>query len=80
MKGKQVKKSGKRNSLPKYNPNRRQEDMSLEEWQIALRRQAASKEYLIVKPIDFAREGYFNVTNPQTGRKYSVVYRGQSSP
>lgn len=80
MKGKQVKKSGKRNSLPKYNPNRRPEDMSLEEWQIALRRQAASKEYLIVKPIDFAREGYFNVTNPQTGRKYSVVYRGQSSP
>lgn len=80
MKGKQVKKSGKRNSLPKYNPNRRPEDMSLEEWQIALRRQAASRECLIVKPIDFAREGYFNVDNPQTGRKYSVVYRGQSSP
>ena len=50
--------------------------MSLSEWQIELRRQAAVAEQLKVKPISSACEGYFAVSNPVTTRRYSVVFRG----
>lgn len=63
----------------KFNPHHKPENMSLEEWQVALRRQVAKKERFVVKPVDFGREGYFSVTSPQSHRRYSVVYRGEGS-
>lgn len=66
-------------SKPKLNPHRKPDSMSVEEWQVALRRQAAIKEELRVRPVDYAKEGYFTVINPGNGRRYTVVYRGPGS-
>lgn len=58
----------------------RPESMSLEEWQIALRKQAAGEENLIVSENkDTDEPGCYIVKNPQTRNVYKIVYRGEES-
>lgn len=55
--------------------------MSLEEWQINLRRKAAQTERFIVKPYDRPEEpGAYMITNSVSESTYKVVYRGKQSP
>lgn len=63
----------------KYNPNHKPENLSLEEWQKALRIQVAKKENLHIDHAKNVDEGYFTVFNPKNGKSYSVVYRGGAS-
>ncbi len=56
---------------------RRPEDLSLEDWQIALRRQIALDQKYRVRNIGDDRVfSEFEVTNPQTRRSYRVAIRG----
>lgn len=68
------------------------EKMTLEEWQTALRRQAAEREFFAIEPLgedtdsedactsgETLSQGSFRVTNPQTKSTYKVVYRGGGS-
>ena len=52
--------------------------MSLEEWQIALRKQQAEKELFAISQVDekFA-PGVYRVANAATRKEYKVVYRGK---
>ena len=56
------------------------DDMSLEEWQRTLRRQAAEREMLGVQAVDAKLcPGEYCVTNPKSKEEYKVVYRGENS-
>jgi superfamily II DNA or RNA helicase len=58
---------------------RKPEDLSLEQWQIALRRQYAQKQ--VFRLVNLGTEPIFSeftVTNPATGGEYRVAIRGQS--
>jgi len=58
----------------------RPSDLTSKEWQIALRRQAAQKENLIVRqPGDEGQYGVYEVRNPLSHNVYKVVYRGLAS-
>ena len=55
--------------------------MSLEQWQILLRQQAALKEQFgISKDTDTDERGCYRVANPVSHQVYKVVYRGGKSP
>jgi superfamily II DNA or RNA helicase len=57
---------------------RKPEDMPLEQWQIALRKQFAEKQNFRLKNIgDEPIFSEFIVTNPQTDREYRVAIRGE---
>jgi superfamily II DNA or RNA helicase len=57
---------------------RKPEEMSLEQWQIALRRQFAQKQNLRLTNIgDQSIFSEFTVVNPQTQREYRVAIRGR---
>lgn len=57
------------------------DNLTLEEWQIALRRQAVEKENFQISEIDRKEyPGYYKVMNPVSRNEYRVVYRGQESP
>lgn len=54
--------------------------MTLEEWQVALRQQAAMSENFGIEPIDEELSpGEYWVRNPRTHWRYKVVYRGADS-
>jgi SNF2 family DNA or RNA helicase len=56
------------------------DDMTLEQWQIALRKQAAMKEQFGIAEMQNNEEtGYYSVRNPQTHNMYKVIYRGPES-
>ena len=56
------------------------EGMSLSQWQIQLRSQAAKKGgFAIADIVDKNVPGMFAVTNPKTRRNYRVVYHGLAS-
>ena len=56
------------------------EKMSLEQWQVALRKQVAQRTPLAVEHVDEKwASGEFLVTNAITRRVYKVVYRGEGS-
>ncbi len=58
---------------------RRPEGMSLEQWQIALRREFAQEQKF--RLVNVGQQEFFsdyNVSNPQTGRTYRVAIRGGS--
>ena len=58
---------------------RKPEDMSLEEWQVALRREFAKSQKFRVKNLgDEPLFSEFEVTNPETRRTYRVAIRGQA--
>lgn len=66
---------------PKVSYNYKPEGMTLEQWQIALRQQAAMKEaFVISEDVDTDGPGYYKVTNHTTKKEYRVVYRGEESP
>lgn len=57
------------------------EGMTLEEWQVALRKQAAHDEAFAITTVSEKNEpGVYNVSNPKTRQSYKVVYRGARSP
>lgn len=60
---------------------RKPENMTLEEWQIALRKQFAEKSVFQIEPFERSQplNGDFWVTNPQNSRKYKVAFRGEAS-
>ena len=56
------------------------DNMSLEEWQCTLRRQAAEREMLNVQAVDATLcPGEYRVTNPKSREEYKVVFRGENS-
>lgn len=58
-------------------PHRKPENMTLEEWQIALRKIAATKAWFTITEVDEKMcPGDYQVSNPITGNTYKVVYRG----
>lgn len=66
---------------PKVSYYSRPADMTLEEWQIALRRQAAEKETFAIDAISESQyPGDYCVKNPATRNEYKVVYRGAGNP
>lgn len=66
---------------PKVSYHYKPENMTLEQWQIALRQQAAQKETFAISE-DKATDGpgYYTVSNPATRNEYRVVFRGEESP
>lgn len=65
---------------PKVSQLTRPEKMSLEEWQVLLRKQAAQKELLAIEPVNKKQTlGDFSVKNPQTDHIYKVAFRGIGS-
>ncbi|WP_044268116.1 DEAD/DEAH box helicase [Bacteroides timonensis] len=57
------------------------DNLTLEEWQIALRRQAVAKEQFAISEMNRKEyPGYYQVVNPVSHNEYRVVYRGQESP
>jgi superfamily II DNA or RNA helicase len=72
------KKTPKGRKVTKISRLRKPEDMPLEQWQIALRKQFAQKQNF--RLINIGNEPIFSefaVTNPQTGGEYRVAIRGQ---
>jgi hypothetical protein len=66
-------------TAPKRVPHlRKPDEMSLEAWQVALRRQFAREQKFRVKNIG-AQPIFteFHVTNPQSGKTYRVAIRGE---
>ncbi len=61
--------------------HRKPEGMTLEEWQIGLRRMAAAKSYFSISACDEKLfPGDYRVSNPISNNQYKVVYRGPGNP
>ncbi len=76
-KSKTKRKSSKARKVTKISRLRKPEDMPLEQWQIALRRQFAQKQNFRLKNTgDEPIFSEFIVKNPQTGGEYRVAIRG----
>ena len=66
--------------VPKLNNVLKPQTMSLEEWQVALRRHQAEKEIFSISQVDEAYcPGEYRVGNALTRNAYKVVYRGKNS-
>ena len=71
----------KRSKKPKVSYYVKPEKMSLEEWQVKLRKQAAQSEHFAIHCVDDELcPGEYSVRNPLKGNDYKVVYRGANSP
>ena len=67
--------------VPKISWIVKPDNMTLEEWQRALRKQIAGEETMAVAAVDEKNlPGEYEVKNPQTKQTYKVVYRGEDSP
>jgi len=66
---------------PKVSYHYKPDNLTLEQWQIALRQQAAQKENFAISEMN-AKEypGYYRVANPVSHNEYRVVFRGHESP
>ncbi len=70
-----------KNTAPKVSYHYKPENMTLEQWQVALRQQAAMKEtFNISENTVTDAPGYYTVGNYATKREYRVVFRGEESP
>ncbi len=68
----------KKQKTPKYNNISCPKGMTIENWQTALRKQAAEREHLaVIGPAD--TDSNFEVRNPKTTRRYDVSYYGPGS-
>ena len=77
---KTTRKKNTKKTLPKVSQLQRPEKLSLEEWQILLRKQAAQRELLSIEAVNKKQTfGDFNVRNPQTDHLYKVAFRGINS-
>lgn len=73
-----TKKGGSARKVAKVSRTRKPEKMSLEQWQVALRRQFAEKQDLRVKNLgDEPIFSEFEVVNPQTDGVYRIAIRGE---
>lgn len=73
--------NSKKVSVPKVSYHYKPDNLTLREWQIALRRQTAVKEnFAIFEKNRKEYPGYYQVINPLTCNEYKVVYRGPDSP
>lgn len=71
----------RKESTVKVSYHYKPDNLTLEEWQIALRRQAAEKEHFQISEIDRKEcPGYYKVVNPVFKSEYRIVYRGSDSP
>ncbi len=71
----------KKESTPKVSYHYKPDNLTLQEWQIALRRQAAAKENFAISVLNKKEyPGYYLVINPVSHNEYRVVYRGTESP
>lgn len=80
--GKKKTATGKRAAVvePRLTNVMKPQGMSLEEWQIALRKLQAEKETFAISVVDETYSpGEYCVVNATTRNKYKVVYRGQDS-
>ena len=78
VKRKTKRKSSKGRKIKKISHLRKPEDMPLEQWQIALRKQFAQKQNFRLKNIgDEPIFSEFTVINPETGGEYRIAIRGQ---
>ncbi|MCR4994643.1 MAG: DEAD/DEAH box helicase [Bacteroidales bacterium] len=69
--------------LPKHKINHlvKPDDLSLEDWQVMLRMQQASRDDLQVECMsERYNPGEYRVTSPKSGGVYKVVFRGAKSP
>lgn len=70
-------KNGLGKSMNKISRTRKPDDMSIEEWQIALRRQFGREQNFILKHDPSHPDcPDFSVTNPESGNTYRVAIRG----
>lgn len=70
----------KKNAAGKVSYLYKPDNMTLEDWQVALRRQAASKGQFIVSEVGRKEyPGTYRVVNPETKMEYKVVYRGKNN-
>ena len=66
--------------LPKVSYYCKPDNLTLKQWQIALRRQTAEKEnFAIFEHNTKDSPGYYSVVNSVTKNEYRVVYRGEES-
>ena len=66
---------------PKVSYYVKPDKMSLEEWQIKLRKQVAQTERFVIHCVDDELcPGEYSVRNPLKNNEYKVVYRGANSP
>jgi len=78
VKRKTKRKASKGRKIKKISHLRKPEDMPLEQWQIALRKQFAQKQNFRLKNIgDEPFFSEFTVINPETGGEYRIAIRGQ---
>jgi len=78
VKRKTKRKASKGRKIKKISHLRKPEDMPLEQWQIALRKQFAQKQNFRLKNIgDEPIFSEFTVINPETGGEYRIAIRGQ---
>lgn len=78
-----MKNAGKKaeKKTPKVSYHYKPDNMTLEQWQIALRQQAAEKAtFAISENRTVDAPGYYTVLNPTTRSEYKVVFRGNESP
>ncbi len=79
---KRVSKARRRKAKPPVPRTHRPADLTLEQWQIALRRQFGREQKFKWQPVDADAVpgggpfGDYRVTNPQSGRAYRVAVRG----
>jgi hypothetical protein len=71
------KKTAKEKPARKLSRTRKPDDLSLEQWQVALRRQYGRQQDFLLKNVgDEPIFSEFEVTNPETKRTYRVAIRG----
>lgn len=71
----------KKSKKPKISYYVKPEKMTLEEWQVKLRKQVAQTEHFAIHCVDDELcPGEYSVRNPLKDNEYKVVYRGANSP
>ncbi len=79
-KSSRIRETKKTSRPPKLSYTVQPPNMSLKQWQIALRKQIAGTEYYEISHADPMNEnGEYTVSNFQTRQKYKVVFRGENS-
>ena len=73
-------KKTKKKTIRKLSDVVKPDNMTVEEWQVALRQQSARDETFAIAAVDEkAAPGEYSVKNPATRQTYKVVYRGEGS-
>ena len=75
-----ARKKTKKKTIRKLSDVVKPDNMTVEEWQVALRQQSARDETFAIAAVDEkAAPGEYSVKNPATRQTYKVVYRGEGS-